>query len=265
MSQMTQMPTYASKIIKAGALLPDTKILLSNWNEEQSVTENLARFRQENTFGKTSRSRVEDILAIFRQRYLSDETIIQALVTLIDKEIDSASLNRILYFHAARSDELLHDVVTDFLYPVSQTGLVDMLTTNDIKTWIERQIQQGNVAKKWSETTIIRCARELLASLRDFGILEGNTRKRLASQYFPIKSFAYIAFFLKQSQPSGSRLIHDPEWRLFLIDPGLVERLFIEAQQHKLLEYYAAGSIVKIEFPADNLVDYAQFISQRAY
>lgn len=265
MSEMTQMPTYASKIIKAGALIPDTKILFSNWNEEQSVAENLARFRKENTFGKTSRSRVEDILAIFRQRYLSDETITQALLTLMEKEIDSASLNRILYFHAARSDELLHDVVTDFLYPISQTGLADMLTTNDIKTWIERQVKQGNVVKRWSETTIVRCAREILASLRDFGILEGSIKKRLSSQYFPIKSFAYVAFFLKQRQPSGSRLIHDPEWRLFLIDPGMVERLFIEAQQHKLLEYYAAGSIVKVDFPVDNLVDYAQFISQRAY
>lgn len=262
---MTQMPTYASKIIKAGALLPDTKILLSNWNEEQSAAENLARFREENMFGKTSRSRVEDILAIFRQRYLSDEAITQALIMLMEKEIDSASLNRILYFHAARSDELLHDAVTDFLYPIAQAGSTGTLTPNDVRAWIERQIKQGNMVRQWSETTITRCTRELLASLRDFGILEGNVKKRIASQYFPIEAFAYIAFFLKQYQPSGSRLVYDPEWRLFLIGPESVERLFIEAQQYKLLEYYAAGSIVKIDFPADNLVDYAQFISQRAY
>jgi hypothetical protein len=193
---------------------------------------------------------------------LSDEAITQALVALMGKEIDAASLNRILYFHAARSDELLHDVVTDFLYPISQTGT---LAPNDVRAWIERQIKQGNVARQWSETTIIRCTRELLASLRDFGILEGNVKKRIASQYFPVKAFAYIAFFLKQYQPSGSRLVCDPEWRLFLIDPDSVERLFIEAQQCKLLEYSAAGSIVEIDFPADNLVDYAQFISQRAY
>lgn len=259
------MPPYASKIIKAGALIPDTKVLLSNWDEDQTVTENLTRFRQENVFGKASRSRVEDILAIFRQRYLRDEEITQALVTFAESGVDSAALNRILYFHAARSDELLHDVVTDFLYPIAQTGLTNTLKTNDVKIWIERQIKQENIVRKWSETTITRCAQELLASLRDFGILEGNIKKKIASQYFPIEAFVYIAFFLKQYQPSGTRLVNDPEWRLFLIDSESVERLFIEAQQHKLLEYYAAGSIIKIDFPAENLVDYANFISQRAH
>ena len=61
---------YASKIIKAGALIGDTKTLLSHWHVAASVDENLNRLRRENVFGKASRSRVEDMLAIFRQRYL---------------------------------------------------------------------------------------------------------------------------------------------------------------------------------------------------
>jgi hypothetical protein len=61
---------YTSKIIKAGALLADTKTLLANWNTAYSVGENLTRIQKANIFGKTSRSRVEDIIRIFRQRYL---------------------------------------------------------------------------------------------------------------------------------------------------------------------------------------------------
>ena len=257
------MPVYASEIIKAGALIPDTRVLLSNWDENQTVSENLARLRQENVFGKASRSRVEDILSIFRQRYLEEEGITRALVTFAEKGGDSAALNRILYFHAARSDALLHDVVTEFLYPLMMSGWVGTLATSDVREWIEKQIKQGKVARKWSETTIMRCAQELLASLRDFGILEGNVKKRIAPQYFPIEAFAYIAFLLKRSQASGAKLIHDPEWTLFLINPATVERLFIEAQQYKLLEYYAAGSIITIEFPVKTLVEYVNFITQR--
>src|SRR5438876_5570540 len=63
---------YTSKIIKAGALLADTKTLLSHWDVGVSVQENLHRLHRENVFGKASRSRVEDVLAIFRQRYLTD-------------------------------------------------------------------------------------------------------------------------------------------------------------------------------------------------
>src|SRR5207302_11415919 len=53
---------YTSRIIKAGALLADTKALLTHWDDSRSVAENLARARQENLFGKASRSRVEEIL-----------------------------------------------------------------------------------------------------------------------------------------------------------------------------------------------------------
>src|SRR3954470_13447282 len=74
---------YSSKIIKAGALIGDTKTLLSHWDATASVAENVDRVQRENVFGKASRSRVEDILAIFRQRYLAEESVTKALVALV--------------------------------------------------------------------------------------------------------------------------------------------------------------------------------------
>ena len=66
-----QFPTpYSSRIIKAGALIGDTKTLLSHWDVNAPVEENIKQVQRDNVFGKASRSRVEDILAIFRQRYL---------------------------------------------------------------------------------------------------------------------------------------------------------------------------------------------------
>ena len=59
---------FSSRIIKAGALLPDTKTLLLHWDTAATAEDNLGRIRRENVFGKASRSRVEDILAVFRQR-----------------------------------------------------------------------------------------------------------------------------------------------------------------------------------------------------
>jgi len=70
---------YSSKIIKAGALLADTKPLLAHWDPAASVQENIETIRRENPFGKVSRSRVEDILAIFRQRYLTEDSVTRAL------------------------------------------------------------------------------------------------------------------------------------------------------------------------------------------
>ena len=83
---------YSSKIIKAGALIGDTKTLLSHWDGRISVDENINRARWDNVFGKASRSRVEDILAIFRQRYLTEQSVTKALVTLVHKRFPTGAL-----------------------------------------------------------------------------------------------------------------------------------------------------------------------------
>ena len=69
---------YSSKIIKAGALLFDTKLLLREWHEGLDVQSNLDKVRQANLFGKAC-SRVEDILGVFEQRYLKDLELLAAL------------------------------------------------------------------------------------------------------------------------------------------------------------------------------------------
>jgi hypothetical protein len=104
-----------------------------------------------------------------------------------------------------------------------------------------------------------------MATLRDFGVLQGAVNKRLAPTYLPVEAFAYIAFYLRQDQPSGERLINHPEWRLLFLSQQAVERFLIEAHQRHLLEYRAAGPVIRIDFPAGSLEEYAHVITQRAH
>jgi len=255
---------YTSKIIKAGALLADTKTMLAHWDENCSVSENLARFRRENIFGKASRSRIEDILTIFRQRYLNSAPVAKALVTLVQGGFPNEALDRILYFHSAQSDALLHDIVTEVLTHFHSVGKIEV-TPEDIRAAITQWIAEGRMISAWSENTLVRATRELLSTLRDFGILQGAVNKRLAPIYLPVEAFAYLAFYLQQRQPSGERLLEDPEWQLFFLSRHAVERFFLEAHQHHLLEYRAAGSVIRITFPATSIEEYAYALAQRAH
>ena len=262
MTTNTVTPIYTSKIIKAGALLPDTKTLLSRWDETRSVAENLKCATEENIFGKNSRSWVKQFLYAFRQRYLSDELTGKALVALVKSNFPQPALDRTLYFHTALSDRFLHDVVTEVLLPHYRQGRSEVLP-GDIRDAIERWTEEGKIKSPWAENTRLLATRLLLAALRDFGVLQGAAKKRLAPVYLPVESFAYIAFYLRQRQPSGERLLNDPEWRLFFLPPQEVERLFVEAHQLRLLEYYAAGSTLRITFPAKTIEEYAHVILQR--
>jgi len=104
-------------------LLADTKTLLAHWNTSLPVHVNLDRLGRENVFGKVSRSRLGDVLAIFRQRFLAEERVTRALVVLVRNRLPAAALDRILYFHATQADRLLHDAVTEILLPLQARGI----------------------------------------------------------------------------------------------------------------------------------------------
>lgn len=255
---------YTTKIIKASALLSDTKTLLAHWDKQLSVRENLDRFRSENLFGKASRSRIEDILAIFRQRYLAEEGVVKALVCLVQHAFPSQALDRILFFHAARNDRLLHDIVTEVLVHQKRQGLAD-IDPSDIQRVLRKWVSEGRTTSEWSEPTTRRVTQGLLSTLRDFGVLEGATNKRIAAVYLPTEAFAYIVFYLKQHATSGSKLLDHDDWKLFFLPHEGVERFLLEAHQRGLLEYHAAGSVTRIDFPADTLEEFAHVLAQRTY
>lgn len=252
---------YSSKIIKAGALLPDTKALLSAWDPGLSVSENLHRIRHQNLLGKTSRSRAEDILAIFRQRYLGENNVVRALARLIKNQCNGNTLERILYFHAVRADSLLYDVVIELLVPQWSRGTMD-IDVREIELALRKWVEEGKTSGAWSDYTIRRVTQGVLSTLRDFGVLQGAVNKRIAPAYLSVQAFSYIAFYLKQHQPSGTRLLDLVDWKMFFLPREGVERFLLEAHQHGLLEYHVAGSVTRLTFPVSSLEEYANVLTQ---
>src|ERR1019366_9045740 len=105
---------------------------------------------RENVFGKASRSRFEDMLRIFRRRYLSEPAVTKALVTLVRKKFPTAALDRLLYFHSARADQLLHDAVTEILVPMQARGLTDV-NVSDFERQMAEWVHQAKTSSHWSE------------------------------------------------------------------------------------------------------------------
>lgn len=262
MSQPTE-PIYTSRIIKASALLADTKVLLSEWDLDQPVAANLDRVRRQNLLGKASRSRIEDILIIFRQRYFDDADVGAMLVTLAQGGAPAGWLDPLLYFFTAQNDRTLRNMVVETIYPRHRAGYTDLPIEVVIRT-IRNWVAEGKTTTSWSEETVLRVARNSLATLRDFGVLQGAVHKQIAPIYLPTPSFALIASWLQERERSGDRVLHSEDWRLFFLPVEGVERFFLEAHQAHLLTYQAAGSVVRIEFPAASLTEYAHALVERA-
>lgn len=205
---------YSARIIKGGAMLADTKILLANWDVHASVEQNIERIYRYNLLAKATRSRVKDVVTIFRQRYLQEPSVTRALVVLARNRFPAAALDRILYFHSACADRLLHDAVTEIVTPLWTRGIVEIRIA-DFQRVLAQWVQAGRTSGRWSERTIVRIAQGLMSALRDFGVLQGAVKKRIAPSRLPLVAFAYLVCYLKQHQAAGTKLIERPEWRLF--------------------------------------------------
>lgn len=174
---------------------------------------------------------------------------------LEDADASAVVLRPIYYWITATAEPLLGDFCREVLYPRQADARIGVDTAL-VLSWLNGK------GCPWSPDVATRVARGLLAALRDFGILQGRARKRLADPAPPLRSFAYIAFCLRLHGASSRELLVHRDWQLFLLSPESVERLFLHAHQDRLLEYHAAGSVIQIHFPTDSVEEYARVVAR---
>jgi len=255
---------YTSRLIKATALIPDTKALMSSWDLNQDLKTNFETAKRTNIFGKATRRRIEDILNIFRQRYFDDPEVGEALVTLVQGQIPAQWIDPLFYYYSVENDNTLKAIVLEVVAHRRLSGYQDV-SLEHVTRALQEWVSEGKTMDKWGEDTIAHVARHSLASLRDFGVLKGKNTKTITPLYLPIKSFVFIAYELWRHDKSGANVLHSPEWNLFFLPIQGVERFFLEAHQERLLTYYAAGSLVRLEFPVNSLLEVARVLVERAH
>ena len=250
-------PNYHTRIQKGGALLDDMRLLVRTWvNGSHAASPSPAR----SLLRKKTLSRSKDtFVRAFNPRFLrGDPPEAWKLVRFLeDRSADPEVLRPLYYWVTARSDRLLYDFVTQELIHVAGSG-DGSVRIEETTAWIRGQLNRTH--QKWTPTVTLKVGRGLLAALRDFKILEGGARKRIAPVHLPIQAFCYIAFCLQQLGSGGESLVNHSDWRLFLLTPNLVERLFLEAHQRAFLGFHSAGRIYRIEFPANSHDTYADVL-----
>jgi len=262
MNRKSQNKAYTSRLQKGGALLQDMRLLVRSWRNGGMATQK-DRILIENILGKKTHARALDVYQeAFAPRFIRGNPpkawkIVRALE---NHDLSVEILKPVYYWITARSDRLIYDFVVDEILPKSKSPDL-AIRVDETKNWIEKKLTEHD--QSWSQAVTIRVAQGLLAALRDFGILVGATAKRIAPVYLPVEAFAYLAFVLHELGSSGERLIRHQDWKLFLMEPPVVEGLFLGAHQHRLLRYEAAGKIYRIDFPARNREEIADAIAGR--
>lgn len=250
---------YTTRLQKGGALFDDMRQLVRTWREAptNALRDDAVRA---NILNKETRARLADVYRrTFLPRFVNGPipNAWKLVRPLEDAEAPVHIVRPVYYWISAKAEPLLGDFCREFILPrqaIVRTGI----GTEEVLKWL------NDKGCPWSPTVATKVARGLLAALRDFGILEGRARKRLASVLLPVPGFAYLARCLRETGAVSRSLLVHQDWQLFLLNPSEVEHLFLVAHQERLLEYHAAGSTVGISFPTDSLEEYARVVTERS-
>ncbi len=255
---------YNTRLLKGGALLNDMRMLVRNWSDEAAIARGKTIIEAD-LLGKRSRARAAVTCdKVFRPRYMEGDPpdgwkIVRELE---DRSLPIETVRPVYYWITARSDRLLYDYVVDEILPRSKTH-DPLVRAEEVAAWITARF--AKYKRTLSATVTTRLAQGILSTLRDFGILEGAVKKRIAPAYLSIEAFAYLAFAIHAQGASGEALVTHRDWGLFLLAHAAVEHQFLEADRHSLLSYQAAGKIMRVDFPAQTYKEMADVITRRTH
>jgi len=250
-----------TRLQKGGALLPDMRLLVSAWSEEMSKGDPIPLLAK--SLPKSTQARVRDtFVRAFRPRFIagSPPNSWRWLRVLEDLRADIQVIRPFYYWLTARAEPALYDFVSEVVYSRSRSTDRE-IRIEEAASWLTSRVRASG--KMWTPLVTRKVARGMLAALRDFGILEGAVRKRIAPARLPPETCALIAFCLHDMGITGRELVRHPDWRLFLLGETGVEHLLLECHQHGWLRFESAGNLYRTEFPEGSFKEYAHGILGR--
>ncbi|HUP73018.1 MAG TPA: BrxA family protein [Acidimicrobiales bacterium] len=248
----------SSRILKGGALLTDSRILVEQWDLAADSVTNLARLVDQNLLAKRSATRAHDVVnGVLRQRLVDPGThVIAALKELVRHP---RAFTEACYFEATRADALLGAFAEGPLWFWFNEGRIGV-SLAETENWLAKLTSEG-VLPDWTDQVRTRAAQGLLATTRDFGILKGAVRKEFASPSLSPSGFAYVAFRLHEQGVVARGLAVSPVWRRWLLRPDEVEHLFAEIAHLGVLRRSQAGSVVRFDWELPSLVEVAHAVA----
>ncbi len=248
---MMQSRLYTTNLSKAQGIIPETIELLSLWEPGMSAAKLKARARTSGALGKSTQTRVDDIVGRgFAQRYLIEDGLPARALKQLSRDASARRvLRQLLIIYTARSQAVLHDFITDVYWRKAAVRGGE-ITKQDTQDFLERAKAAGRTGTSWSEATTERVTCYLLGTLEDFEwIVENRSgRRQIRPPVMLPETALYLAYDLHFHGVGSQELIRHSDWRLFGLGPadvlGILEKL--ATQEH--LQVQNAGALLRIEW-----------------
>lgn len=152
----------------------------------------------------------------------------------------------LLYLHYARRDRLAYDFVTESLWTRWNTRQLGV-KPNDVLDFLANHPIHSEQAARWTDAGRRKLARNMLSSLRDFGLLLGSRRKTLQRPVVAPEVALHLVRLLYGEGVRGRSLLESTDWRLFLWDSEDTAHALGQLAQRGDVRFERSGRTVILE------------------
>jgi hypothetical protein len=241
-----------------GALIRETRDVLRQWDSALSVKANLAAFKTLDLGGVGSANWRRDVAFVLQRRFDlagADHVLCDLAKSAADEEVWRA----VLLYHMTRDEFLLRDFLTSWLAAKHAEG-VWRIHPQDVGEYLDalRTRAEVVVKEKWSARTTHDVQAALLRYAVEFGLMKGLNTREFISYHVPEGAFLYLLRAMQGAEQNTYRLVHNEDWRLYLMTSDDVERELFRLHQLGKLHYQVAGSVAELRLPHSSALDFVR-------
>jgi hypothetical protein len=171
---------------------------------------------------RATRVTIVEIVQIRLTRWHPPAWVLDDLVAFAqDGHLDE--LQAALLLHSARQDHLLYDIVQQVVVPRWQEGERGLIAA-DVQHYLDEAQSFHPEIARWSYSTRVRLSRHALATIRDFGLLQGSRSKEIVEPIVPQSVVHHVIRLLREEGIPQEEVAHHPDWQLWLWDAARAQK-----------------------------------------
>lgn len=255
---------YTTQLQAGLGLIDETKALLELWSPGTSVSQLHQAALDSGRFPTITARRLRNVIAeCFAPRYLASDGAPARHLKQLLGALAGPDLIQLMLIHTSRANPILSDFLRTVYWPRYAGGYAE-LSNEDARIFVERAIDDGKMAKRWSESTVRRVSAYLTGCCADYGLLERGTRSSRHILPFRISyiASAYLAYDLHFAGVGDNALLNHPEWQLFGLarEDVLAELKKLSLKGHIIIQ--AAGDVVRISWKHSSMEALCDVLAQ---
>jgi hypothetical protein len=171
---------------------------------------------------RATRVTIVDIVLMRLVRWKPPTWVLDDLITFA-QDGHQTEFRAALLLHTSRQDGILYDIVQQIVVPHWYNSEHTLIRSH-VQHFLDTAQTSHPEITGWSHSTREKLSRNILTTLRDFGLLQGGVTKQIVEPIVPPAVVHHLIRLLREEGIADADLAYHPDWHLWLWDAIRVQK-----------------------------------------